>query len=105
MAFHTTFQRNTVTHHALLKDQLITKEDLFKFKSELLSELKQLIENQSATPQKQWLKSWEVRQMLGISRGTLQNMTVNGTLNATRIGGLLFYSYNDIVKLMQNKKK
>jgi hypothetical protein len=57
------------------------------------------------TDQKQWLKSYEVREMLGISRGTLQTLRTNGTLNATKIGGLMLYSYDDISKLMQGKKK
>lgn len=83
---------------------LITKEDLSQFKTELLSEIKELLA-QAATPQKKkWLKSWEVREMLGISRGTLQNMRNNGTLQATPVGGLMFYDYDDIAKLMHGKK-
>lgn len=83
--------------------QLITKEDLQLFKTELITEIKTIISNQ--TPQqKKWLKSWEVREMLGISRGTLQSMRDNGTLQATPVGGLMFYDYDDIARLMQNKK-
>jgi len=84
--------------------ELITKEDLLNFKQEFFTELKQLLQGHNPD-QKQWLKSWEVREMLGISRGTLQNLRTNGTLNATKIGGLMFYSYDDIFKLMQGQKK
>jgi hypothetical protein len=84
--------------------ELITKDDLLKFKQDLFSELKQLLSGHN-NEQKQWLKSWEVREMLGISRGTLQNLRTNGTLTATKIGGLMFYSYDDISKLMQGKKQ
>lgn len=84
--------------------ELITKDDLLKFKQEFFQELKQLLQGHNPE-QKQWLKSWEVREMLGISRGTLQNLRANGTLTASKIGGLMFYSYDDISKLMQGKKK
>jgi len=84
--------------------ELITKEDLQQFKSELFSELQSLLQNNTPAKSRQWLKSYEVREMLGISRGTLQNMRVNGTLTATKIGGLMFYAYADIVRLMQNNK-
>jgi hypothetical protein len=84
---------------------ILTKEDLHQFKTELLTEIKQLLSNTTPTNQKKWLKSWEVREMLGISRGTLQSMRNNGTLQATPVGGLMFYDYDDIAKLMQNKKQ
>jgi len=84
---------------------ILTKEDLQQFKSDLFTELKDLFTSTTSTAKKKWLKSWEVREMLGISRGTLQNMRTNGTLNATQVGGLMFYDYDDIAKLMQGKKK
>jgi hypothetical protein len=84
--------------------ELITKDDLLKFKQDLFTELKQILQGHTSE-QKQWLKSYEVREMLGISRGTLQTLRTNGTLTATKIGGLMFYSYDDINKLLQGKKK
>jgi len=83
--------------------QLITKEDLQLFKNDLITEIKTLL-NKNTPQQKKWLKSWEVREMLGISRGTLQSLRNNGTLQATPVGGLMFYDYDDIAKLMQNKQ-
>jgi hypothetical protein len=83
---------------------ILTKEDLQQFKMELITEIKQLLSNTTSSNQKKWLKSWEVREMLGISRGTLQNMRDNGTLQATPVGGLMFYDYDDIAKLMEGKK-
>lgn len=84
--------------------ELITKDDLLRFKQDLFTELKQILQGHNPD-QKQWLKSYEVREMLGISRGTLQTLRTNGTLNGTRIGGLMFYSYDEITKLMQGQKK
>jgi hypothetical protein len=83
--------------------ELLTKEDLNQFKTDLFSELKQLLQNNSSPPKK-WLKSYEVREMLGISKGTLQHMN-NRTLFPSQIGGLMFYDYDEILKLMESTKK
>ena len=58
---------------------IVTNEDLNQFKKELLSELTSLISVKPAIPVK-WLKSYQVREMLGISPGTLQNLRINGTV-------------------------
>lgn len=80
---------------------LITREDLNEFKNLLLNDLKQVIRPQSQSQQaKQWLKSYEVRKMLNISAGTLQNLRINGTLAFTKIGGIMYYKYSDIEKIM-----
>jgi hypothetical protein len=53
--------------------------------------------------EKQWLKSSEVRKMLGIpmaigTHGTLQNLRIKNLIPYQNIGGLMFYKYDDIVK-------
>lgn len=84
--------------------ELITKKDLEQFKIELFEEIRKLycnpqLENKSKT----WLKSSEVRELLGVSIGTLQNLRINGTLPFSKIGGLLYYKYEDILRLMDSK--
>jgi hypothetical protein len=104
-------------HHNILKNtrpeciegiimavELITKEDLNNFKSEVINEIKQILKGKGNQNQKEWLKSYEVKKMLGISSGKLQNMRINGTIEFTQIGGLMFYKYDDIVKLMETNK-
>jgi len=81
---------------------LITREDLNEFRNLLLNDLKQLIRPQSQQT-KQWLKSYEVRKLLNISAGTLQNLRINGTLAFTKIGGLMYYKYSDIEKVLNGK--
>jgi hypothetical protein len=85
--------------------ELITKEDLKQFKNEMLTEMKQLIKPGSMGQSKQWLKSYEVRKLLNISPGTLQNLRVNGTLRYTKIGGLLYYKHEDIIKLLEDNAR
>lgn len=83
--------------------EIITKEDLEKFRSDLLEELKSLLQLKPfvTTPDgKQWLKSYEVRQMLGISDGTLKSMRIAKRIKHTKLGGQHFYRYDDILELM-----
>jgi hypothetical protein len=83
--------------------EIITKEDLDKFRIELVSELKSFLQfkPEAITKEgKQWLKSYEVRQMLGISDGTLKAMRLSHKITFTKLGGLIFYKYDDIIKLM-----
>jgi len=75
--------------------ELISKEDLKVFKSELLQEIKQLMQRGQGQS-KQWLKSNEVRKMLNISPGTLQNLRINGTLRFSKIGGMMYYKLEDV---------
>lgn len=83
---------------------ILTHDDLQKFKTELFEELKSLLSQSIPANQKKWLKSYEVREMLGISRGTLQHLKDSQQLHPTLVGGLLFYEYDEIVKLMQGSK-
>ena len=64
--------------------EIATKEDLNEMKSELLQEMRNLVKNISTARTKKYLKSNEVREMLQISPGTLQNLRINGTLPYTK---------------------
>jgi hypothetical protein len=83
---------------------IITTEDLRDFKLELLDDIKELLNNQSGNITKKWMKSPEVRELLHISPGTLQNFRINGTLPYTKIGGVIYYDYAEIVQVMENNK-
>ncbi|WCM41954.1 helix-turn-helix domain-containing protein [Flavobacterium sp. CBA20B-1] len=85
-----------------MKVELITKEDLESFKKELFEEIRRnrFHFKKIDQVQKEWLKSFEVRKLLGISAGTLQSLRLNGTLPYTKVGGLMYYRYEDIRKLM-----
>ena len=80
--------------------KIITPEDLNEFKADLLNNIKLLITNQSEPQTKKWLKSPEVRKLLGISTGTLQNFRINGTLPYTKVGGVIYYDYVEIMKIL-----
>jgi hypothetical protein len=79
--------------------ELVTREDLRRLE-DLLNEIKQIVQpGQSQT--KKWLKSSEVRKMLNISPGTLQNLRINGTLRFTKMGSIMYYKLEDINKVLE----
>jgi hypothetical protein len=84
--------------------QIITIEDLNEFRNLLLNDLKEII-NSKPQQVKQWLKSNEVRKLLNISPGTLQNLRINGTLTFTKIGGIMYYNYSDIEKVLNGNTR
>jgi len=80
--------------------EMITKEDLQEFKRELLKDLvKELSEK--IVPTKKWLKTDEVRKLLDVSATTLQTLRINGSLTYTKLGGILYYDYEHIEKMMK----
>lgn len=83
---------------------IITTEDLQEFKHELLGDIKELLNSKSTFKQKKWLKSPEVKELLSISAGTLQNLRINGTLPYTKVGGVIYYDYEDIMKVMEENR-
>lgn len=84
--------------------EIITKEDLEKFKQELFEEMRKTNTSQSGGLNK-LLKASDVRKMLGISMGTLQNLRINGTLPYSKVGGTTYYLYDDILKLIEKTKR
>jgi hypothetical protein len=83
---------------------LITKDDLEQFKTELFAELKKLgIGRANEQASRQWLKSAEVRKLLNISPGTLQTLRSAGIITYTKVGSLLYYNQEDIIKMLEGK--
>ncbi len=82
--------------------EIITHEDLQKFRLQLLEDLKRIM-SEAVKPHlnKEWLRSSEVRKMLSISHGTLQNLRIKNILPHRKIGGLMYYKYQDILKLLE----
>jgi len=84
--------------------EIITKEDLKAFKSELLTEIKAIMQPGQGQSKK-WLKSNEVRKMLNISPGTLQNLRINGTLSYSKVGSIMYYKLEDINKVLEGNQR
>ncbi len=86
------------------EDQLLTLGDLEDFKDEMLNELKRIIKECIGQPGKKWLKSSEVKKLLGISHGFLQTLRDTGILPFSKIGGAIYYDIEDISLMMESHK-
>lgn len=83
--------------------EILTKEDLQQFRFQLLEDLKNMLQHSEQRAEKKWLRSSEVRKLLNISPGTLQNLRVNGKLHPSKIGGIMYYSHDEIERLLNNQ--
>lgn len=81
--------------------EILTKNDLVEFRQFLLQDIKEIFKTKSLQ-QKQWLKSSEVRKLLNISAGTLQTLRINRTISYTKIGGIIYYGHQDILKVLES---
>jgi hypothetical protein len=88
-----------------MPSEIVTTDHLREFKIELMFELRKILKEAHSPSEKKWLKSYEVKKMLGISPGTLQNMRINGTIPFTKMGGILFYDANEIQKILESNKQ
>lgn len=90
---------------SIQRDQLITIGDLLDFKTGLLQEIGVLFQKTiTKDPEKRWLKADEIRELLRISPGKLQYLRDNGIIPFTKLGGITYYDYNEIVALMESGK-
>lgn len=92
---------NIEKQSAMNRNQLLTIGDLEDFRKVLFDELKSILKDVNGQHFKKWLRSSEVRKMLGVSAGTLQNLRVNGMLTFSKVGGIVFYKYEDIISLLE----
>ncbi|MBS1605210.1 MAG: helix-turn-helix domain-containing protein [Bacteroidetes bacterium] len=85
--------------------QLVTIKDLEEFRTKLLMDIRMMLEGHMNKTRKRWLKSHEVRKLLGISAGTLQNLRNKGKIPFSKVGGLIYYDAGEIDKMMDGLKK
>ena len=84
--------------------EILTTDDLYEFKLELLEEMKKEIQSLKPQEPKKYLKSSEVMELLSISPGTLQNLRLNGTLPYSKIGGIILYEEKEIERVLEENK-
>lgn len=77
-------------------NDIATKADINFLQNEL-RQLREIIENNlMSANQKQYLSGKEVKELLGISEGTLKTYRAKNWLPATKIGGKYYYRYEDV---------
>lgn len=83
--------------------EIITREDLEAFGEKILGHIKSILAGASSSEPNKYLKSYQVKNLLKISNNTLQSLRDNGTLPFTKIGGILYYSMEDIQKVLRGE--
>lgn len=81
---------------------IITKEDMEEFRLQLLDDIRQILNPAEAKIVKPWLKNAEVMKLLDISANTLQRLRVSGKLSSSKVGGVHYYRYEDIEKMLNS---
>lgn len=81
--------------------QVITAEDLEKFRVQLLSDIENLLNTKQP---KKWLRTPEVMELLGVSEVTLQTLRNRGQIPYRKLGGICYYSAEEIDKYLDNLK-
>jgi hypothetical protein len=90
--------------------EILTKEDLEEFKTEMFEQLTDLLSGrQSTNPisnniKKRWLKSHEVERLLKISTTKLQVLRRTGVIPYSKIGNTIFYDVDDIDEAIEGFK-
>ncbi len=88
----------------IFASQLITIEDLHQFRSYIVQDILTAMKISQQSPTKKWMKSHEVRRLLKISPGTLQNLKNTGVIPYTKIGGVHFFDHEDIQRVLESGK-
>jgi hypothetical protein len=70
----------------------------------LLMDIRMMLEGHLNKPPKRWLKSHEVKKILGISPGTLQSLRDTGKIPFKKVGGLIYYDASEIDTLLGTQK-
>jgi hypothetical protein len=79
---------------------LITKEELKAFKDEIIEEIRKCLDE--TKQEKEWLKTPEVREILGCSEGTFYNLKSSGRLPFSKINGTIYVKKDDLNKLFES---
>lgn len=83
-------------------NQIATLADLRDLKIELLDDIRKLFREYNGQVGKKWLKTSDLQKLLGASPGTLQRLRNAGTLPHKKIGGIVYYDYDELEKLLKS---
>ncbi|WP_183560006.1 helix-turn-helix domain-containing protein [Mucilaginibacter sp. SP1R1] len=84
--------------------EIITKDDLEAFRKNLLLDIRLLL-SEKQQDNKEWLRCADVRKMLKISTGTVQNLRISGKLKSQKVGGIHYYKLTDVENMISGKIK
>jgi hypothetical protein len=82
---------------------VITAEDLERQLQKVVDELKFAVTNNDSSNVR-WIRSKQVKELLGISDSKLQTMRINRSITYSQIDGTYFYDKVSILRLLEQNK-
>lgn len=87
----------------------VTQSDLEQLRTEIVADIRNLLESKSSAHSSgenfDWMRSKEIRKILNISAGTLQNLRIAGKIRHKQILGSYYYNKTDLQNLFNNEKE
>lgn len=83
------------------RNELPTVAELYELEERLYNRISSLFE---LSKPKAWLRTSELKKILGITDSTAQHLRNTGALPCSKINGTYYYKYEDIVDLMERNK-
>jgi len=87
----------------MAKIDLVSMNDFKEFTDEILGKLDDAIGRGNI--KRDWLRSTEVQEFLNISSGTLKTLREGGEIPFSKLGGSLYYNYNDLIAVLEANKR
>ena len=88
-----------------MSNQIPTIDDFKELEERLINKLELVLSQQANTTKKKWLKSKDVRKLLGnISPGKLQEMRIKKEIPYTKLGSTYFYDYDEVVRVLKSNE-
>lgn len=82
---------------------VITAEDLERQLQKVVDEVKSAVTNNNSSNVR-WIRSKQVKELLGISDSKLQTMRINRSITYSQIDGTYFYDKESILSLLEQNK-
>jgi hypothetical protein len=82
--------------------EIVTMKDLQAFRTQLINDIKQILQASQPKAEKSWLKNSDVKKLLNVSSNTIQRLRIAGKLKSSKIGGVHYYRYEDIEALLES---
>ena len=80
-------------------NQLVTKSDLTKLRQDIVNIFERIIK-ETSTNKKEWLRTSEACEFMGVAASTLQNYRAKGLLTPKKVEGTLYYSRKQLNNLI-----
>ncbi len=86
-------------------EESVTKEDLRQFRLLIIGDIRELLKERNqlsdGSEKEEWLRSKEIRRILSISAGTLQNLRIQEKVRYRKIMGSYYYNRLDLLELFK----